>query len=56
MEEVLHDLSHYEKEDGKSGALKLSDLQKKSDHAGFQKWVGATLNKLRKLAEDKEPF
>lgn len=56
MEEVLHDLSHYEKEDGKSGALKLADLTKKSDHAGFQKWVGATLQKLRKKAAEQEPF
>lgn len=55
MEELLHELSHYEK-DGKSGALKLADLTKKSDSERFQRWVGATLQKLRKKVAETEPF
>lgn len=47
MAELLRECSYFKKQDGKEGWLKLPDLHKPNPHEGFQKWIGATLGKLR---------
>lgn len=64
MAEVLKEVSFYVKGEGtpdaKEGWIKLEDLKKPSSHAGFLKWCGSALSKLRnKSAEirtDDIPF
>ena len=50
MSLVLTEISHYDK-DGKTGQLTLTDLAKKTDSAPFQRWIGASLGKLREKAK-----
>lgn len=59
MSEVLKEVSFYVKGEGtpeaKEGWIKLEDLKKPSSHAGFLKWCGSALSKLRnKVAENRE--
>lgn len=44
--DCLRQNSHYEK-DGKAGHLKLADLTTPNANPAFQRWVGATLAKVR---------
>lgn len=54
MSDCLRQNSYYKKSDGKEGWLKLEDLDKPNPHEGFQKWIGATLGKVRKEREALE--
>ena len=56
MAEALDELSRYK--EGPSGALDLKSLEKGNSNEKFQKWVGATLGKLRKRRQMDEdiPF